>query len=366
VPLPVIVADGRYPGDYEVTLNATEFEFNPWEFGTWDPTINGFVPMEYLGSRFIDGQLPENKSCVRGFDNAGFAMGTSSSIFSAFIVQLNQTSLPEFAKTALRNVLSELAQNNETIALYGPNPFYQYENNPWANQQTLDLTDGGLNGENIPLHSLIQPNRSVDVVFAVDASGDVNSWPDGSALVRTYERSLNSTGIGENATAFPTIPGQSTFINLGLNTKPTFFGCNTSNLTGPAPLVVYLPNYPYITYSNVSTFDLEYTTEQRDAMLTNGYDIVTMANNSRDANWTTCAGCAVLGRSFERTDTPLPDACKSCFEKYCWDGTTDSSDHPPYTPNALLATVLTDSAGTIIPSLFTIMVAVGVALLNMA
>lgn len=374
VPMPAIVADARYPGATKVKLNATEMEFNPWEFGTWDPTINGFVPMEFLGSRFIDGQLPQDESCVRGYDNAGFAMGTSSSIFNSFAVKLDTTNLPDFAKSALSSILGDLRKENETIALYGPNPFYHYHNQPFASQQTLDLADGGENGENIPLHSLIQPNRNVDVILAIDSSADVNNWPDGSALVRTYERSLNSTGIGKG-TAFPSIPGQSTFINQGLNTRPTFFGCNTSNLTGPAPLIIYLPNYPYITYSNVSTFDLDYSNSQRDAILTNGYDVATMANNTRDANWTSCAACAILSRSFERTNTRVPDFCSTCFDKYCWDGTVDNSNHPPYSPNAVLGTVSTGSdasggsnksaAAIIMPSVFGILVAVGTTLLNL-
>lgn len=43
VPMPILVADGRAPGEKIIALNATVFEFNPWELGTWDPTVFGFA-----------------------------------------------------------------------------------------------------------------------------------------------------------------------------------------------------------------------------------------------------------------------------------------------------------------------------------
>ncbi|PYI22298.1 hypothetical protein BO86DRAFT_68604 [Aspergillus japonicus CBS 114.51] len=334
MPIPILVADGRYPDELLVSSNATVYEFNPWEFGTFDPTVYGFAPVEYLGSRFVAGSLPKNESCVRGFDNAGFVMGTSSSLFNQFLLQVNSTALPDFLKSAFTSVLEDIGQENYDIALYTPNPFYHWANNssPAANATMLDLVDGGEDLQNIPLHPLIQPERHVDVIFAVDSSADTdNNWPNGTAMVATYERSLNSTGIG-NGTAFPAVPDQNTFVNLGLNTRPTFFGCNSSNLTGPAPLIVYLPNYPYVSYSNVSTFKPEYEESQRDQIIQNGYDVATMGNNSRDTDWSTCVGCAILSRSLERTNTSVPDICNRCFDKYCWNGTTDSSTPSEYKP----------------------------------
>lgn len=349
-PMPLVVADGRNPGELVVGSNSTVYEFNPWEFGTFDPTIYGFVPLKYLGSRFVGGSLPSNESCVRGFDSAGFIIGTSSSLFNQFLLQLNTTSLPSFVKNIFNDILFNLDQTEQDIAVYDPNPFYHYNNDssPYAQQTELDLVDGGEDLQNIPLHPLIQPERHVDVIFAVDSSADTPShWPNGTSLVATYERSLNSTGIG-NGTAFPSIPDANTFINLGLNTRPTFFGCDSSNLTGPAPLVVYLPNYPYSTYSNVSTFALSFGNAQRDKIILNGYEVATMANSTRDGNWTACVGCAILSRSFERTGTTLPDICTQCFSNYCWNGTIDSAKPSPFEPTAVLAT--TNSGATAIMS----------------
>lgn len=61
------------------------------------------------------------------------------------------------------------------------------------------------------------------------------------------------------------------WVNLGLNTHPTFFGCDTNarpNTT--TPIVVYIPNYPWSTFSNVSTYQLEWEQNQVDSVFMNG------------------------------------------------------------------------------------------------
>ncbi|PWY93492.1 hypothetical protein BO94DRAFT_543715 [Aspergillus sclerotioniger CBS 115572] len=357
MPMPVLVADGRYPDELLVSSNATVYEFNPWEFGTFDPTVYGFVPLEYLGSRFVAGTLPSNESCVRGFDNAGFVMGTSSSLFNQFLLQINSTSLPDFLKSAFTDILEDIGQDDEDIAVYAPNPFYLWANStsPSARETELDLVDGGEDLQNIPLHPLIQPERHVDVIFAVDSSADTTyNWPNGTALVATYERSQNSTGIA-NGTAFPAIPDQNTFVNEGLNTRPTFFGCDASNTTGTAPLIVYIPNFPYVTYSNMSTFDPSYPESETESVILNGYNVATMGNSSRDGDWSACVGCAVLSRSFERTNTNVPDICTQCFQRYCWNGTTNSATPETYEP-----TTVYDNAGYgVLPTVLASVLAAG-------
>jgi lysophospholipase len=340
MPLPLLVADGRNPGETLVGSNSTVYEINPWEFGTFDPSIFGFVPLEFLGSRFDNGKVSSDV-CVKGFDNAGFVMGTSSTLFNQFILRLNATDLPEKLKSILGGLLQGLGKQSDDIAIYSPNPFYNYEHATIAYKNTpnLNVVDGGEDKQNLPLHPLIQPIRHVDVIFAVDSSASTkNNWPNGSPLVATYERSLNSSGIG-NGTVFPSIPDTNTFINLGLNTRPTFFGCNSSNLTGPAPLVVYIPNHPYTMLSNKSTFQMEYSIAERDDVIENGYNAMTMGNGTRKgySDWSTCAGCAILSRSFDRTGTDVPEVCKECFAKYCWDGTRNSTEPGSYEPALIVA-----------------------------
>ncbi|OJJ80114.1 lysophospholipase family protein [Aspergillus glaucus CBS 516.65] len=346
MPMPLVVADGRAPGELVVGSNSTVYEFNPWEFGSFDPTIFGFAPLEYLGSPFENGELPQGASCVRGFDNAGFVMGTSSTLFNQGLLRLNKADLPDVIKSVATHILEDIGEANDDIAIYSPNPFYGYRNSTaaYSNANDLDVVDGGEDQQNLPLHPLIQPQREVDVIFAVDSSADTSyNWPDGHSLVATYERSLNSTGIA-NGTVFPAVPDRHTFINQGLNERPTFFGCDAANLTGPAPLVVYLPNSPYSAYSNTSTFQLKYSDEERDSIITNGYEVVTMGNATEDKDWPTCVGCAILSRSLNRTGTTVPQACQTCFQRYCWNGTVDSRDPGDYEPSLLLSTSTSGSS----------------------
>ncbi|KAK4230591.1 lysophospholipase [Podospora fimiseda] len=330
-PFPILVADGREPGTKIISLNATVFEFNPFEMGSFDPTVYGFAPIEYLASNFTNGVVPPNGGCVRGFDSVSYIFGTSSSLFNAFLLQNISAveGVPDFLINAATGLLEGFDKNDNDIAQYVPNPFLGWNNktNPTANNIELDLVDGGLDLQNIPLHPLIQPFRNVDVIFAVDSSADTTySWPNGTALRATYDRSLSEIA---NGTLFPPVPDANTFINLGLNSRPTFFGCDVKNFTlksgqTPPPLVVYLPNAPYSTNSNVSTFDPLYRDEERNAIIQNGFNAATQGNGTLDSAWSTCVACAVLSRSLARTNTAVPGACNECFSRYCWDGKLDN------------------------------------------
>jgi lysophospholipase len=373
-PMPILVSDERSPGDLIVSLNATNFEFNPFEMGSFDPTTYGFAPLKYIGSNFSAGELAQDQGCVAGFDNLGFVMGTSSSLFNQIFLSLGSfKNLPDILLNAVSGILTRLGKDGNDIADYSPNPFYHYHNetNPSANRERLTLVDGGEDGQNIPFNPVIQPMRHVDVIFAVDSSGDTveaddpsQNWPNGTSLVATYER---STSTIMNRTSFPYIPGQDTFVALGMNNRPAFFGCNSSNVTegdNIPPLIVYLPNSPYVFWSNQSTFGkLNYNIEERNGMIENGYDVVTQANSSRSgaSNWPTCVGCAVLSRSLERNGEAIPQVCQQCFTDYCWNGTTVATS-APYLPEMLLAEVDTDSgSGAFVPNVLGLALAAAVS-----
>ncbi|KAI1076134.1 lysophospholipase [Whalleya microplaca] len=342
VPMPILVADERAPNTMIVSMNSTVFEFNPWEMGSFDPTVYGFAPTRYVGSNFTNGSVPSNGHCVRGFDAYSFVMGTSSSLFNAFLLQnLSSPDVPSFITTAVENILTDIGNDNNDIAVWRPNPFYGYHpgSNGNADTQQLSLVDGGLDLQNIPLHPLIQPPRALDVIFAVDSSADTTyNWPNGTALRATYERSQEAIA---NRTTFPAIPDAETFINLGLNARPTFFGCNTSAFNTSAaaipPLVVYVPNTPYTAWSNVSTFDPSYPADERNSIIKNGFNVATRGNGTAgDSKWPACVACAVLSRSLERTNTAVSATCRDCFSRYCWNGTTDSTPVGSYEPTPSL------------------------------
>jgi lysophospholipase len=338
-PMPIIVADGRAPNETIISLNATNFEFTPWELGSYDPVLQGFVPLKYVGSEFDEGKLPKDKSCIAGFDNAGFVMGTSSSLFNQIVLYLNEPNnnyvpdgVPDIAVEAVSAVLNAIGSADNDIADWTPNPFkgWNPEENLSAESERLTLVDGGEDLQNIPYYPLIRKDREVDVVFSFDSSADTpTGWPDGASPIATYERSLTDISKGSS---FPSVPGKNTFRNLGLNSRPTFFGCNATNMTDPSPLIVYIPNYPYVYSSNISTFQMSINTSELSAIIENGYAVATMLNGTRDENWPVCVGCAMLSRSFDRTNTTVPDKCQECFTNYCWNGTLDESDPEDYDP----------------------------------
>lgn len=206
---------------------------------------------------------------------------------------------------------------------------------------------GGEDLQNIPFTPLLQPSCEVDVIFAVDSSADTldpagPNWPNGTAMVATYERSI----FQDDGTTFPPVPDVNTFINLGLNSRPTMFGCDAGNLTAnsTAPLVVYLPHSPYVFNSNVLTFTPSYAVDERNAIIRNGYNVVTRGNGTVDSQWPTCVACAIMSRSWDRTNTTVPDVCKDCFAKYCWDGTRNDTVPGPYTPQMLLDALTVEGA----------------------
>lgn len=339
-PFPILVSDNRAPGTKIISSNSSVFEFNPFEMGSWDPTVFGFMPTHYLGTNMSNGSVTQNQQCVVGFDNCGFVMGTSSSLFNEGLLEANSSAVSSgLIQEIIIDVLGGLSEARNDIADYSPNPFYGWntDSNPTADSHRLTLVDGGEDGQNIPLDPLIQPFRHIDVIFAVDSSADTSlNWPNATSLVATYERSLTTIS---NGTGFPSVPDQNTIINLGLNTHPTFFGCNASNITQgtDVPLIVYLPNSPYSAYSNTSTFQLETNDTQRDALILNGANVVTMGNATFGEDWPACVACAILSRSFTKTGTTVPDACTQCFNKYCWDGTLNSTTPADYDPTPRLS-----------------------------
>jgi len=340
VPLPIIVALERPPNQLFILANSSIYEINPWEIGSFDPPTAAFAPLRYVGSNFSGGIISDNNGCIVGFDNMGFVVGTSSSLFNQAYLQINKTDAPERVKKFVSRKLEELGNDNSDVSFW-INPFYRF--NPEVNTNALNkvllLVDGGEDLQNIPLHPLLQPSREVDVIFAVDSSADTKppgaNWPNGTSLVATYQRSLFRSG---HEVPFPAIPDQNTFINLGLNAKPTFFGCDANNLTEPTPLIVYIPNSPYTYDSNISTFQMETIDIQRNLIIQNGYNVATRGNGTIDGEWTACIGCAILARSFWKTKTVTPSTCLNCFSRYCWNGTMNVTAPAPYVPTHTIKT----------------------------
>jgi lysophospholipase len=155
-----------------------------------------------------------------------------------------------------------------------------------------------------------------------------------------------------------------------MNSRPAFFGCDSRNVTegdNIPPLVVYLPNAPYVFWSNTSTFaKLDYTIAERNGMIQNGYDVVTQANSTRQgaSNWPTCVGCAILSRSLERNGEAVPQVCQQCFTDYCWNGTVVETSQP-YTPQLIVGelagTAENSGVGKFVPNVLGLALAAAVS-----
>ncbi|GMM34233.1 hypothetical protein DASC09_015580 [Saccharomycopsis crataegensis] len=338
MPFPITVSDGRYPGTKLVSSNSTNFEFNAFEMGSWDPTVDAFVDTKYLGTELDNGVVKgDNSQCVQGYDNAGFIMGTSSTLFNLMVAKLENTEihLIKSLKMKFVNFIKNLSSDNDDISIISPNPFFNthYYNTSSSISQSdsLFLVDGGEDGQNIPFTPLIQPAREVDIIMAFDNGNNLNGLPDGTAMAATYDRQFSDVGV---LGTFPYVPDQATFLANGLTSKPTFFGCDASNLTSLVgsddhghvpPLVVYVANRPYSYWSNTSTTKMSYTEQEKLAMITNGFEIASRNNLTSDAaaaDWATCVGCAVIRRSQERQGVAQSDTCQKCFSEYCWNGKT--------------------------------------------
>ena len=123
MPYPIVVANGRTPGTYIINENSTIFEISPYELGSWDPSLKSFSDIQYLGSSVNNGNPNNTDICVNNFDNAGFIMGTSSSLFNQILLQLDNYSINSIIKMILEKVLTDVSDEEYDIAVYEPNPF---------------------------------------------------------------------------------------------------------------------------------------------------------------------------------------------------------------------------------------------------
>lgn len=315
VPFPIITSLGvkTFDGECLPGPNATTYEFSPFEFGSWDSDVSAFTPTKYLGSSISDGEPTTAGVCIEKYDNLGYVLGTSSTLFNelCFTVPtpINSTSSLDEDLAAILDRAHELT-TRDLYAVY-PNPFYKYQSsssvsnseNPVADQVELYLVDGGEALQNNPIFPMLQPARGIDVLIVNDNSADTsNNFPNGSEILTTYVQSFN-----HNLTRMPYIPSVETFVAEGLNTRATFFGCNTTDkLT-----IVYVPNTNITYQSNVATAQLVYSKTETDDMVANG---VAMIEQGGVSDWGTCLGCAIM----MKTDQALPGACKACYSKYCY------------------------------------------------
>lgn len=193
--------------------------------------------------------------------------------------------------------------------------------------QNLTLVDAGETNQNVPLEPLLQEARAVDAIIAIDSSADTEySWPNGSALYTTYTRAAALAREQNITLRMPEVPSTQGFVNGGLNTRPTFFGCNDTT----TPVIIYIPNYPWSTYSNTSTFQLKYNNSQALDMITNAQRTVGL--NGTVSDWPTCLTCALVDNAVTENGASRSATCQSCFDRWCWNGQDVNTTSAAYEP----------------------------------
>lgn len=218
-----------------------------------------------------------------------------------------------------------LTVTQSAYTLY-PNPFLGLPFQPGGSPSTdrfLRIVDGAESGQNIPLWGQIQPARQVDFVIAVDGSGDAQpyGWQNGTNLYDTYR----AASAANPPLPFPVVPPPATFVGNNYTNTPILFGCH-SNLTttkspkNPGPLVLYVANAPYSSYTNYTFSQTPTSVEQMSEIFTNSFNILTQGNSTLDAEWPAFLACAAIDRSVTRLGMKRTLQCERALQRYCWDG----------------------------------------------
>lgn len=343
LPFPVITADAysfslanlATYDESAIPLQTVVYELSPVEFGSFDPQLAKFLPMENLGTTLVDGQVVSGE-CVTNYDNAGWVMGASSDLFHA----LNLTR-PEYWRTAVQPVVNlidhafNLTQRHQQLDVSAvPNPFFAVTSPnaslsyPDQHETQLRLVDGGLDGEVIPISALGVPARNLDLIIVADGSADtIENTPAGGSIAATVARiALLPSGTYN----LPPLPKTTnTFVAQGLNKRPTLFGCNgtapkldSQRANASYPLMVYLPNYDPTGTTDTGTFQTAYSSWEMEGFLDAGVAIagrgIRSSRGEADATWPTCLACAVVERSRGKVGVDRTDECSECFSRYCW------------------------------------------------
>jgi lysophospholipase len=313
VPYPIITAlgvDNSYAGQCYPTLNATQYEFHPYEYGSWDAGVSAFASTEFMGTDLTNGRPTKPGKCIHHYDNIGYIFGTSSDVFPAAC----QTLRPDPSSGAdLSNFLQSLVSRTKRPAFqdaFGiyPNPFYRLPQSRTVNtQRLLTLADGGLAGQNVPLWPLLQPARALDVIIATDNSADTpDNLPNGTEIHQTY-LSARAAGLS----TMPYVPPPDDFVAQNLSSRAVFFGCDSLAST---VLLVWLPNVAYSFASNQPTSKVRYSRDETARMIANGNAI---AEQGGQEGWSVCLACAVKAKDGLGA---LPPPCRACFDRYCYRG----------------------------------------------
>ena len=125
------------------------------EFGSYDPMLASFIPMQYLGS--------SGNKCVNGFDQTSYVQGVSSNVFNGVTTDVFDKLIAAF-----QAVKPDAGTGG--LSAHIPNAFKGVLPGTFidSDEETLALGDGGEDGQQVPFQPLLVKARGVDVIVALD------------------------------------------------------------------------------------------------------------------------------------------------------------------------------------------------------
>ncbi|KAF8919942.1 phospholipase B [Mucidula mucida] len=332
VPFPLVVADSRPVGSNLTTtldLDAVVYEITPFELASYDPNLSAGVNLTFAGTHFMNGRPENGSSCVNGFDQAGFIMGSSASLFNQ-ILDFGRNTIAGFSDDDSKGLLYVLSRQLQEVRTRAddvanwPNPFKGLRNTTFvdSDKDWIELIDGASNLENVPYGPHFVKARNVDVIVTLEASADdPNNWPNGTAQLNTAQR-LSDQLLASHQ-QFPPIPQScDDFVNTGVNARPTFFGCDPTQKPPEYPMVIYLPQAPPFNGDdpiiNPATFLHATFFEQVFSNTISGF---VPGTNDADPDYGFCLQCAAIDRARYKASPMIDrsDFCTKCFKQYCYD-----------------------------------------------
>ncbi|KAF7291014.1 Lysophospholipase [Mycena chlorophos] len=329
-PLPIMVIDldsqhiegPVFPGGNFIPLNAPMFEYNLFEFGSYDHVVAAHTSLKHLGST-------NSTLCATGFDEAMFLSGASSNLFNE--ANITAATLAE-ATSDFSTIVNQTYPQSPNLRLDTsnfPNPFFGVAPATFADsgETILAMCDGGSDGQVTPYQPMLVKDRNIDVIIGIDAANDANGFAEGASPMATQERMQLYFQPG--LATFPVVPNSTdVFLAQNLTSKPTFFGC-TSTAAKTGPLLVYIangapPRDGAAPLTNTTTDQSIYTTDELQGMLDQTFVVATqgaeVGDSLEDPEWPACLACAVVDRARNREGTRRSGVCQTCFERYCWGG----------------------------------------------
>jgi len=333
-PIPLMISLQKDKATFRTGMDscppANIWEWSIFESGTFGKSVDGFVRSDMIGNELKNGKITGD-TCVEGADNLPWVLATATAAYSQalhkepIVERLEECMKGDnrFASAVchlLRYNIIDLAldrdteKNHLTAPAHTANPFLEYGMSENRGDKEIYFTDVGP-CEQIPLFSLFQEGRDLDVVFALDATEGDSNWPSGLAL------SLSASHARHVGLSIPDTPSLDTFVeNKNLTNRASFHGCYDFD----SPALVYIPNHEVSFASNFSYSKLQWDESEQYAMLQNGFDQLT------EEDLPECLSCLLASRQHdmcsERVTREVSDfwrednveKCTRCFNKYCW------------------------------------------------